>query len=278
MITITPDTKISAILKAHPGALNAIVSISPHFKKLKNPVLRKVLACRVTVADAARIGKCTLYNFAEKLSPLGISLIYNEEERDDLQYNMADETETLNHYDVLMDVRGIIKKGEDPFNSILKTIADLKQGGTLLLINSFVPIPLIKILEIKGCKISVANYKSDEIHTYITKTRVEPGLNYISNNREQVSKLKFDDIVSSYKDRLAQIDVRHLQAPQPMIQILDKLEELPVGNALYVYHKKIPMFLLPELKQRGFEYAFKEYSGMILMIIYKENKRPDETA
>ena len=35
------NTKISNILKEHPGALDAIMGISTHFEKLRNPLIRK---------------------------------------------------------------------------------------------------------------------------------------------------------------------------------------------------------------------------------------------
>ncbi|MDX5436888.1 MAG: DUF1858 domain-containing protein, partial [Pontibacter sp.] len=53
---IAANTKISAILKANPDAIEAIAAINRHFEKLRNPLLRKILASRVTIADAARIG------------------------------------------------------------------------------------------------------------------------------------------------------------------------------------------------------------------------------
>ena len=58
--------------------------------------------------------------------------------------------------------------------------------------------------------------------------------------------------------------------PLPMLTILDELEKLPNGNALYVYHKRIPVFLLPELQERKFEYRIKEISdGEVHLLIFK---------
>ena len=74
MITIKPETKISTIIKANADAIEAIASINPHFNKLRNPILRKILASRVTVSEAAKIGKCSMECFAEKLRPLGFDL------------------------------------------------------------------------------------------------------------------------------------------------------------------------------------------------------------
>ena len=46
MSTINANTKINAVLKEHPQALEAIISISPKFNKLSIPLLRKLVASR----------------------------------------------------------------------------------------------------------------------------------------------------------------------------------------------------------------------------------------
>jgi hypothetical protein len=51
-MVITANTKIAAILKSNPAALEAIVSISPKFEKLRNPLLRKLMAGRASVSMA----------------------------------------------------------------------------------------------------------------------------------------------------------------------------------------------------------------------------------
>jgi hypothetical protein len=38
-----------------------------------------------------------------------------------------------------------------------------------------------------------------------------------------------------------------------MVTILNELEALPQGHALYVHHKKMPQYLLPELEERRFK-------------------------
>jgi hypothetical protein len=58
--------------------------------------------------------------------------------------------------------------------------------------------------------------------------------------------------------------------PKPMHTILEALDHLPTDTALYVYHKRIPVFLLPELAQRGFEYRIKEISdGEVHLLIFR---------
>jgi TusA-related sulfurtransferase len=54
------------------------------------------------------------------------------------------------------------------------------------------------------------------------------------------------------------IDVRELEMPLPMVNILEQLQSIAPGEALFVYHKKVPVFLLPELKERGFEFLIQD--------------------
>ena len=50
---INANTKIAAVLKHRPEALEAIIGINPKFKKLRNPLLRKLMAVRRSRAVAA---------------------------------------------------------------------------------------------------------------------------------------------------------------------------------------------------------------------------------
>ncbi|MEO6632815.1 MAG: DUF2249 domain-containing protein, partial [Mucilaginibacter sp.] len=82
-------------------------------------------------------------------------------------------------------------------------------------------------------------------------------------------KQDWDEVQKRYQGKFIVLDVRHLEMPLPMTTILDALDKLPVVNALYVYHKRIPVFLLPELVQRNFDYRIKEISeGEVHLIIF----------
>jgi len=74
-----------------------------------------------------------------------------------------------------------------------------------------------------------------------------------------------------FKNNIQTIDVRSLEMPLPMLTILDALDKLPAENALYVYHKRIPVFLLPELSERKFDYRIKEISaGEVHLLIFRK--------
>ncbi|MBK7558869.1 MAG: DUF1858 domain-containing protein [Chitinophagaceae bacterium] len=68
MITINANTKIASLIRLHPDALETIVSISPKFTKLRNPILRKVIAGRTSISMASRIGGCSVEDFFKSCS------------------------------------------------------------------------------------------------------------------------------------------------------------------------------------------------------------------
>lgn len=74
MSTINANTKISTLLKENPDALEAIISISSKFNKLRNPLLRKLMASRTSINMASKVGGCSVNDFFKKLEPLGFTI------------------------------------------------------------------------------------------------------------------------------------------------------------------------------------------------------------
>lgn len=262
MQAINAHTKISALIKAHPEAIDAIASINPHFKKLQNPLLRKMFASRVTISDAARIGKCGVEAFYKKLIPLGFTI---DNSANEFMQEMQTAETKQQHYHQMLDVRADIEQGNDPFKKIMAQMATLKEGETLLLINSFEPIPLIRILSEKGYTTEVEVVAADEVHTYFHKKKEAIAI----ANMQEGNEKAFAEKEQEYNTRLRAIDVRSLPMPQPMMAIMKELEKLPEGMALYVHQKRVPMFLLPELKSLHFKAVFKPADDGIKMIIYR---------
>lgn len=262
MTIISANTKIATLINANPAAIDAIASINPHFKKLKNPVLRKILAARVTIADAARIGKCSIEDFFEKLKPLGFIIDYGIQATEHPVTQAEGQTKP---YDVKLDVRADIESGNDPFRKIMQHLSDMLTGNVLLLVNSFEPTPLIRILEDKSYATEVIHVNADEVHTYIMKKESSGS----TDLTEQINEEAFEAVAARYESKMQIIDVRQLPMPQPMITILSALESLPAGMALFVHHKKLPRFLLPELKKKEYAVVFKPAEDGIKLIIYK---------
>lgn len=51
---------------------------------------------------------------------------------------------------VTVDVREDIRQGREPFDRIMAAVGRLEPGETLLLINSFEPLPLYRVMEQNG--------------------------------------------------------------------------------------------------------------------------------
>lgn len=268
---IAANTKISAILKANPDAIEAIANINRHFEKLRNPILRKILASRVTIADAARIGGCTEEEFFRRLEPLGFThnkSIPGTKKPDAVAAEKPVFLKQLQQASILtLDVCEDIASGNDPFLKIMDAVDKVNGSNALQLINSFEPTPLISILHNKGYTSFVEEVKPDLVHTYFWLEQKPVG-----TAAETSPETKdFDVMVNDYEGRLRYLDVRHLEMPQPMITILGELEKLPANEALYVTHRKVPQFLLPKLQERGCAIAIKEAGPhKVYLLIYKE--------
>lgn len=270
-MTINANTKIASLVKHHADALEAIVSISPNFTKLRNPLLRKVIAGRTSIAMASKLGGCSVEDFFNKLQPLGFEI--------DRSAVTIDKTEGNNPVPEFMknihagktielDVRPVIETGKDPLHIILQKVKALQTGHVLKIINSFEPTPLMLLLGKQGFAYYAEVINDQLVNTYFYKKT--DGL-LVPKKSETAYTAGWDEILNHFNDKLERVDVRNLEMPLPMHTIMEALDVLPADKALFVYHKRIPVFLLPELEERNFSYRIKEISDAeVQLLIYKD--------
>ncbi len=171
---------------------------------------------------------------------------------------------------VSLDVRPILESGIDPFKVIMEAIQELKKEETLKIINTFEPIPLINKLEKKGYISWTERPEEGVVHTFF-KLGNGSKKNESIDSVAETSEPTFDDKLTYFEGKLKIIDVRYLEMPEPMTTILQEIELIPKGNALFVEHKKVPQFLLPELKARNFEILYRKQSEEHLqLLIFKQ--------
>ncbi len=265
---VDKNTKISQILKEKPEAIDAIASINRHFKKLQNPFLRKMLAPRVNVAAAAQVGNSTVNDLLKVLEDVGFEVAYENNNKINNEITTEIDMERTNIVD--LDVRPILDSGVDPFNVIMDGLKNLKQGETLKIINTFEPIPLLNIIKKKGYEYESERPEEGVVHTYLKKVE---GAVTVEEETPKVSEreLTYEDLERKYEGKLTEIDVRDLEMPMPMVTILEAIETLEEGHALYVHHKRLPQYLLPELKEREFDYKAQEVDAdNMKLIIYRK--------
>ena len=268
------NTRISTLINENKETIQAIASINKHFLKLKNPVLRKVLAPRVTVADAAKVGGVAIGIMIKKLEEIGFEFEGDTPQKsniDNLNTENMSESKNIKNL-VSLDVRPTIESGEDPFNIIMKAVKILKEEETLLIINSFEPIPLIRKLQSKGYESWTERPMEGEVHTFFRMNSAKWVDNEVEESVKKSNK-NFDEELAYFSDNIRKIDVRELEMPEPMVQILKEIETLKNDQALFVDHKKIPQFLLPELEVRNFDILYKEIDcNHTILLIYKSKR------
>lgn len=267
---INVNTKIGSLLKAHPDALNAIISLSPKFEKLRNPLLRKVIAGRTSILMASKMGGSTPEDFFKVLLPLGFEIDTSTKGKEISRtkkpkpaFLQKIQPQQIKDF----DIRDIIESGNDPLKLIMKHIKELPEGFALNIINSFEPTPLILLLEKQGYESYVKTINAKQINTYFYKTNNK----IVEMPHEQNWSEGWDEKLKYFGENIVTIDVRELPMPLPMHSILDALEILPAEKALFVYHKRIPVFLLPELEERNFNFRIHEIAeGNVQLLIYKK--------
>ncbi|MCC6550889.1 MAG: DUF2249 domain-containing protein [Ignavibacteriaceae bacterium] len=141
-----------------------------------------------------------------------------------------------------LDVRPILSGGQDPFSQIMAAVSALSEGDVLLLINTFEPLPLYKVLARQGFE-HYTELDGDEYHIYFWQTETPEQ----EKAKDLVKKGETSDQV------VIELDVRELEPPEPMIKILEKLTTLPECAVLLVHHHREPVMLYPKLEENGFE-------------------------
>ena len=276
MKTISINTKISELIKENSGSVDAIASIAKPLEKLKNPILRKIMASRVTIAEASKMTGTKIDDFKRVLSPLGFIFEGDESAKDESSAKAKPSwlqnapKEIIDFY----DVRPIIDDGADPLKEILHRFKEVKPGEILCVINGFVPTPLIHLLKQEKAEDTFVETISDkEFHTYFLKKKKEVEVAESFESKLQMNGVEaFNGILAKFsEDQIRRIDVRGLEMPGPMHTILGELEKLPEGNALFIDHKRVPVYLLEELADKDFAVHIHNVAeGDVKMLIFRK--------
>jgi len=151
---------------------------------------------------------------------------------------------------VSLDVRDAIRRGEEPFATIMAAVARLRDEQVLVLRAPFEPAPLYRVLAKRGFAHWTERRADDDWS--VSFYRGEPAESAPSR-------------APAGGDTL---DVRGLEPPQPMVAVLERLETLAPGQTLTVVHDRRPTFLYPQLDARGFMHRTDEPEpGLIRIVI-----------
>jgi len=163
---VTPNMKIKEALKINERMLEAFTQLAPQFERLRNPKMRRLLAGRVSVRQAARIaeiplaealyvlnltagdGERQLASEIEHLRPENFECVPNNPPQKPRELlGLRDDDSRLH----VLDVTPEAARDEDPQPAILRAITKLRDADEVLLVrHPFDPIPLRDLLAGSG--------------------------------------------------------------------------------------------------------------------------------
>jgi len=256
---ITQDTRVSDLLNAHPEAVEVLAEFHSHFARLRNRVLRKIMAPRVTVAQAARMAEVdvgamlTVLRRATGQAPPPFCAGGMPLQTSAPAAPSSARPPFLDQFNgdrlVIVDVREDIRRGHEPFAKIMTSAKSLQPGQALLLRNVFEPVPLYQVLEKRGL-VHWTECRGPEdwwIYFFSAPTGEPPGEGAAPPAQERAAK--GGELL---------VDARGLEPPEPMQRILEALAKLPAGTTLRARTDRRPQLLYPKLEERGYRYETRE--------------------
>lgn len=155
---------------------------------------------------------------------------------------------------VELDVRDYHREGREPFGDIMAVVDSLREDQEFVLINTFEPVPLYRVLGQKG--FSPQAEQLGPQHWRITFRRAGSP-SPVRGPDPQPGAGAQDDGADGPDPSLPaiEIDNRGLQPPEPMTRILEALSRAAPGQAVVARNDRKPVFLLPILQERGYRSA-----------------------
>jgi hypothetical protein len=140
---ITPESRIGELLERWPELEAVLVDLSPHFKALANPVLRRTVAKVATLRQVSTVSGVPLGVLIEKLrAGAGLSpMAVTEEDGGPATGRPAWAVEGA--VTRTLDARAAIEAGEHPMPQVMADLAELEDAQVYQLVTPFVPAPLL---------------------------------------------------------------------------------------------------------------------------------------
>lgn len=147
---ITPDLRVGKMLDRYPELEDLLISISPAFKKLRNPILRKTVAKVATLTQVAKTGKIPIGILVNKLREAVGQTPEEWQETETGQEIEKPEWIIKGNLVKTVDARPMLEQGEHPLELVIAEAKKLQTGEYLQLITPFLPTPLLDKLDNKS--------------------------------------------------------------------------------------------------------------------------------
>lgn len=238
----TAETLVADAAADDPGVVGRLVQRHPALERLGDPVLRANVGRLVTFEDIARIAGVPTDS---------VLATANGDDADEaaappLQVEAAGTADAPPAGVSYLDVRVLLAQGDAPLGAVLRAAADVPEGGTLVIDAPFDPAPLRRVLNDKGFSDHATNLAPGHWRIVFRRGGGDP----------QPAEPAAPGTARIWQEPDGlHVDVRGLEPPQPMLEILGLIESGRAGETLMVHHEREPVYLYPELQERGWDYS-----------------------
>lgn len=258
---IRAGDRLSAVLERDERLLDVLSAAAPSFENLRNPGLRRNMAPRVTVEQAAQIAGLSADVLVDRLNralgegsvapepPAKRSLVTPATVPAKL---LATPPELL----VDVDVREDLRSGKEPFARIMGAARSLAPESVLRVRAIFEPAPLYGVFAKKGLAHFTEQLAADDWRIWFFR-------------EEGAQAAEPPAAAAGDAEDVVVLDVRDLEPPEPMVRTFEALATLPRGKTLMQINVRVPQFLLPKLDEQGFVYEIREQSPELVRVFIR---------
>lgn len=250
-LPVTSGDTVSDVLARDESLVDVLVQYAPHFAKLRNRALRRMMARLVTIEQAARIANVPADRLVRHLNEaLGLSSESADLEADEAASAKGRAEQAAAHPAsatiIELDVREDLRSGREPFSKIMSAVAALGANDVLLLRTIFEPAPLFGVLAKRGFASESRANGPDDWSSWFWR----PDAQTSEPSDAQAAVAPGQTAVQN--EAVIELDVRGLEPPEPLMRTLAALETLPDGYVLQHVNTRVPQLLFPLLAERGF--------------------------
>ncbi|HEX5436137.1 MAG TPA: DUF2249 domain-containing protein [Gemmatimonadaceae bacterium] len=265
---VRASDRVSDVLARDERLVEVFARQSPHFARLRNPGMRRVMARLVSVEQAARICGAEPSALVRELNrALGVDDALPHT-ADDAAGSMRDHQHALppGLRPVELDVREDLRQGREPFSRIMAAVGALRADEALCLRATFEPVPLFAVMQKRGFQHLSEQVDADDWRVWFyrggvrTTPEQEPPASApgelsaggATGEPESSANPAFMPVCGAAEEIV--LDVRGMEPPEPMQRTLEAAERLQADMVLVHINVRVPHFLLPVLDERGFDY------------------------
>ena len=147
---VNPETRVGPLLDEYPGLEDVLIGLSPEYRRLRNPILRRTVARVATLAQVAKVGGLAVPDLVNALRRAvgqaegGCSA---HAAPDEPAWPAWAESAAVASW---LDADAVLAAGGTPVGQLAASVAAAAPGTVLGLRAGFYPAPLVDTLRGKG--------------------------------------------------------------------------------------------------------------------------------